>query len=148
MIKIKKGLNLPISGAPEQRIAQDYQPSKVAILGADFHGLKPTLQVAEGDQVQKGQVLFTDKKNEQVQYTAPASGEVVAINRGAKRVFESLVIAVNDAPAVQFAQHAAADLSGLARSLVVEQLVASGEWTALRTRPFNKVPAPMRPMRI
>ena len=142
MIKIKKGLNLPISGAPEQRIAQDYQPSKVAILGADFHGLKPTLQVAEGDQVQKGQVLFTDKKNEQVQYTAPASGEVVAINRGAKRVFESLVIAVNDAPAVQFAQHAAADLSGLARSLVVEQLVASGEWTALRTRPFNKVPAP------
>ena len=142
MIKIKKGLNLPISGAPEQRIAQDYQPSKVAILGADFHGLKPTLQVAEGDQVQKGQVLFTDKKNEQVQYTAPASGEVVAINRGAKRVFESLVIAVNDAPAVQFAQHALADLSGLARSLVVEQLVASGEWTALRTRPFNKVPAP------
>ena len=142
MIKIKKGLNLPISGAPEQRIAQDYQPSKVAILGADFHGLKPTLQVAEGDQVQKGQVLFTDKKNQQVQYTAPASGEVVAINRGAKRVFESLVIAVNDAPAVQFAQHALADLSGLARSLVVEQLVASGEWTALRTRPFNKVPAP------
>ena len=66
----------------------------------------------------------------------------MAINRGAKRVFESLVIAVNDAPAVQFAQHAAADLSGLARSLVVEQLVASGEWTALRTRPFNKVPAP------
>ena len=59
-----------------------------------------------------------------------------------KRVFESLVIAVNDAPAVQFAQHALADLSGLARSLVVEQLVASGEWTALRTRPFNKVPAP------
>ena len=48
MIKIKKWLNLPISGAPERRIAQDYQPSKGAILGADFHGLKPTLQVAEG----------------------------------------------------------------------------------------------------
>jgi len=142
MIKIKKGLNLPISGVPQQTIAQEYQPSNVAILGADFHGLKPTLQVAEGDQVQKGQVLFTDKKNEQVQYTAPASGKVVAINRGAKRVFESLVIAVSDAPPVQFAQHAATDLPSLARSVVVEQLVASGEWTALRTRPFNKVPAP------
>ncbi len=142
MIKIKKGLNLPISGVPQQTIAQEYQPSNVAILGADFHGLKPTLQVAEGDQVQKGQVLFTDKKNEQVQYTAPASGKVVAINRGAKRVFESLVIAVSDAPPLQFAQHAATDLPSLARSVVVEQLVASGEWTALRTRPFNKVPAP------
>jgi len=142
MIKIKKGLNLPISGVPQQTIAQEYQPSNVAILGADFHGLKPTLQVAEGDQVQKGQVLFTDKKNEQVQYTAPASGKVVAINRGAKRVFESLVIAVSDAPPVQFARHAATDLPSLARSVVVEQLVASGEWTALRTRPFNKVPAP------
>ena len=142
MIKIKKGLNLPISGAPQQTIAQDYQPTQVAVLGADFHGLKPTLQVAEGDQVQKGQVLFTDKKNEQVRYTAPASGQVVAINRGAKRVFQSLVIAVDESAAMQFTQHAVADLPSLGRKTVVDQLVASGEWTALRTRPFNKVPAP------
>ena len=75
MIKIKKGLNLPISGAPEQRIAQDYQASKVAILGADFRGLKSTLQVAEGDQVQKGQVLFTDKKTSKFSTPRPRQGK-------------------------------------------------------------------------
>ena len=89
-----------------------------------------------------GQLLFTDKKNPGIQYTAPACGTVSAINRGAKRVFQSLVIEVEDGEAKQFASHTASQLQDLDRSQVVEQLIESGEWTAIRTRPFNKIPAP------
>ena len=88
MIKIKKGLDLPISGAPQQTRMKTHVAKQVAIVGADFPGLKPTLLVAVGDNVQQGQPLFSDKKNEGVTFNAPASGRVSAIHRGAKRVFQ------------------------------------------------------------
>ena len=87
MIKIKKGLDLPIGGDPVQEIDQAAQVSQVALVGVDFPGLKPTMEVTAGDKVTKGQVVFTDKKNPGVKYTAPASGIVNAVNRGKKRVF-------------------------------------------------------------
>ena len=57
MIKIKKGLDLPISGAPQQTRMKTHVAKQVAIVGADFPGLKPTLLVAVGDNVQQGPVL-------------------------------------------------------------------------------------------
>ena len=71
MIKIKKGLDLPIAGKPEQNIAQGNEVSQVALVGSDYVGMKPTMQVQVGDQVKKGQLLFTDKKTEGVNYTSP-----------------------------------------------------------------------------
>ena len=97
MIKIRRGLDIPLAGAPEQVIAREFSPRHVALVGADYVGMKPTMTVAEGDTVAQGQVIFTDKKCEGVAYTAPASGRVSAINRGARRVFQSLVIEVDDA---------------------------------------------------
>ena len=142
MIKTKKGLNLPIAGSPQQTIEVSRPARSVALVGFDYPGLKPTMEVAVGDRVVTGQLLFTDKKTPGIQYTAPACGTVSAINRGAKRVFQSLVIEVEDGEAKQFASHTASQLRDLDRSQVVEQLIESGEWTAIRTRPFNKIPAP------
>ena len=142
MIKTKKGLNLPIAGSPQQTIEASRPVRSVALVGFDYPGLKPTMEVAVGDRVVTGQLLFTDKKTPGIQFTAPASGTVSAINRGAKRVFQSLVIDVEDGEAKQFASHTATQLHDLDRSQVVEQLIESGEWTAIRTRPFNKIPAP------
>ena len=95
MIKISRGLDLPISGAPEQVIHDGPKISQVALVGTDYPGMKPTMAVREGDRIALGQLLFTDKKNEGVRYTAPAAGTVVAINRGERRVFQSLVIDVD-----------------------------------------------------
>ena len=74
-------------------------------------------------------------------YTAPAAGTVVAINRGDQRVFHSLVIDVEGDDAVEFASYPASELAGLSREQVQDNLVKSGLWTALRTRPFSKAPA-------
>ncbi|WP_129140114.1 Na(+)-translocating NADH-quinone reductase subunit A [Modicisalibacter coralii] len=142
MIEVKRGLDLPIAGAPEQRI-EDARPVRhVAVLGTDYVGMKPTMEVREGDRVKLGQLLFTDKKIPGVRFTAPAAGEVVEINRGEKRRLLSVVIKVDDSEeSADFTAHGAEALERLERQTVVDQLVESGLWTALRTRPFSRTPA-------
>ncbi len=141
MIKIKRGLDLPITGSPEQRIEDARPVRSVAVVGFDYHGMKPTMEVREGDRVKLGQVLFSDKKTPGVVFTAPAAGTISAINRGEKRVLQSVVIDIDGDDAVSFDAHSAATLEQLSDQQVRDQLVASGLWTALRTRPFSKTPA-------
>ncbi|MEX2489496.1 MAG: Na(+)-translocating NADH-quinone reductase subunit A [Pseudomonadales bacterium] len=145
MIKIKRGLDLPIAGAPDETVENRPSVRTVALLGYDYPGMKPTMEVAAGDRVVAGQVVFTDKKTEGVKYTAPASGRVAAVNRGAKRVFQSLVIDVEEGEgddSKTFASYQPGEINKLTRDQVVENLVDSGEWVALKTRPFGKVPSP------
>jgi len=141
MIKVRRGLDLPISGAPEQVVYDGPTVSQVALVGLDYQGMKPTMAVREGDQVKLGQLLFTDKKNASARYTAPAAGTVVAINRGERRVFQSLVIDIDGDASETFETYSVEKLDTLDRADVIENLVKSGQWTALRTRPFSKVPA-------
>ena len=141
MITIKKGLDIPISGTPTQAINDGNSITRVALLGEEYVGMRPTMHTRVGDVVKKGQVLFEDKKNPGVKFTAPASGKVAEINRGAKRVLQSVVIDVEGNEQVTFNRYEADQLAQLDRSAIVEQLVESGMWTALRTRPFSKVPA-------
>lgn len=141
MVNIKKGLDLPISGSPEQKISDTKIVSKVALVGFDYPGMKPTMSVQVGDSVKKGQLLFEDKKTEGVKYTSPACGKVTEINRGEKRVFQSIVIEVSGNDSVEFEKFELSALSQLNRDQVVTNLVESGMWTAFRTRPYSKVPA-------
>lgn len=141
MVNIKKGLDLPIFGSPEQKITDTKIVSKVALIGFDYPGMKPTMSVQVGDSVKKGQTLFEDKKTEGVKYTSPASGKVIEINRGEKRIFQSIVIEVSGSEAVEFEKFETAALSQLNHDQVVKNLVDSGMWTAFRTRPYSKVPA-------
>ncbi|TVQ70717.1 MAG: Na(+)-translocating NADH-quinone reductase subunit A [Oceanospirillales bacterium] len=142
MIRIKKGLDLPITGEPAQTIEDAVKVSSVALVGYDYVGMKPTMAVKEGDRVKLGQVIFTDKKTEGVQYTAPGAGVIKAINRGERRVLQSVVIELDaEEEAVEFNRYEDGQLASLTREQVKENLIQSGLWTALRTRPFSKVPA-------
>ncbi|MDC0403967.1 Na(+)-translocating NADH-quinone reductase subunit A [Porticoccaceae bacterium] len=142
MINVRRGLNLPISGAPEQVIHDGPAIRQVAVVGADYHGMKPTMAVREGDRVKLGQLLFTDKKTPGVRFTAPAAGVVTAVNRGERRAFQSVVIDIDGNEAEDFASYSAQQLSELDRQAIVDNLVNSGQWVGLRTRPYSKVPSP------
>ena len=141
MIRIKRGLDLPITGAPEQRIQAGRPVRSVAVIGFDYHGMKPTMAVQVGDRVKLGQVLFSDKKTPGVVFTAPGAGTVSAIHRGEQRVLQSVVIDLDGDDAVEFARYGDAEIDRLDDQQVRSNLIDSGLWTALRTRPFSKVPA-------
>ncbi|MDK9430556.1 Na(+)-translocating NADH-quinone reductase subunit A [Gallibacterium anatis] len=141
MITIKKGLDLPIAGKPAQVIHDGAAITEVAVLGEEYVGMRPSMKVREGDVVKKGQVLFEDKKNPGVVFTAPASGTVTAINRGAKRVLQSVVIKLEGESQMTFAKYSIEQLANLTVEQVKQNLVESGLWSALRTRPFSKIPA-------
>lgn len=140
--KIKKGLDLPISGKPDQVISDGANVTEVALVGADYFGLKPRMAVQEGDKVKLGQELFSDKQTPGVVFTSPGSGVVKSVNRGAKRVLQSVVIELDGDDEITFESYKQTELESLDSEKVKENLLASGLWTAFKTRPYSKVPAP------
>jgi Na+-transporting NADH:ubiquinone oxidoreductase subunit A len=141
-IKIRKGLNIPLEGQPEQTISAGNEIRSVALLGPDTIDLKPRMEVREGERVRLGQVLFSDKQNPGVVFTSPGSGVVTAINRGERRVLQSVVVELEGDDAEEFDQWPANQLTQLNRQQVSDNLLASGMWTAFRTRPYSKIPLP------
>jgi len=141
MIKIKKGLDIPLAGSPKQEIHDGASIKHVAVLGEEYVGMRPTMLVEVGDTVKKGQALFEDKKNAGVFFTAPIAGTVKEINRGAKRVLQSIVIEAAGDDAISFDKYDAGQLASLTGEQVRKNLQQSGLWTALRTRPFSAIPA-------
>ncbi len=149
--KIKRGLKLPISGEPDQRISQGPPVTRVAVMADDCIGMRPTMFVHVGDTVKRGQALFEDKKNPGVIYTALGAGSVTAINRGARRALQSVVIELSDGertgqPADDefqpFESYTGNPPEQLRANEIRALLIESGMWPALRTRPFSKAPAP------
>ncbi len=140
---IRKGLDLPINGAPKQEIHDGSSVSRVALMAADYPYMKPKMLVGVGDQVKRGQPIFDDRKADSVRFTAPAAETIAAVNRGAKRALISVVIDVNETGGADdnhpFESYAAnAELDGdKVRALLFE----SGLWTALRARPHDRVPS-------
>lgn len=141
IIRIQRGLDIPLLGEPEQKIYPASQVTSVAVIGSDYMGMKPAMAVRVNDRVKKGQVLFTCKKQGGVPYTAPGAGVVKAIHRGDKRVFESLVIELDEREqAVSFPL--ISDFSTARKDEVEKTLLHSGLWNSFRTRPYSKCPLP------
>ena len=139
-IRIRKGLNIPISGAPEQRIDDGNPVGWVALVAKDYRGLRPQLLVDVGDRVRLGQPLLTDKNNPGVVFTAPGCGEVVAIHHGERRSLQSLVIRLEGDQEERFTTYDRGALTTLDRDEVRQLLLSSGLWTSFRARPFGKIP--------
>jgi len=140
-ITIKKGLDVPIAGQPDPVIANASNVSSVALLGWDTPGLKPSMAVAVGDRVKLGQHLFTDKRNPGVRYTSPGSGTVSAINRGERRVLNSVVVQLDGDDAESWQAFEPEEIGSIEAGTIRETLAESGLWTALRSRPFSRIPA-------
>ena len=131
---------MPIAGLPEQVIEDGPAVREVALIGPDYLGMKPTMLVQEGDRVRAGQALFEDKKNPGVFYTSPGAGVVKAINRGEKRVFQSVVVTLEGDERESFPKLGDGEFLQLTRDAVKSVLTRSGLWPAFRRRPFSKTP--------
>lgn len=149
--KIKRGLDLPITGSPEQTVQPGRSVTSVALIAADYVGMRPAMAVKPGETVKRGQLLFEDRKTPGVKFTSPGAGEVVSVNRGERRALQSVVIKLSDTEVAgspkpgelqSFEAFAGKDAQELSRRQIVSLLVESGLWTALRARPFSRTPAP------
>ena len=107
----------------------------------DYPFMKPRMQVGVGDKVKRGTLLFEDRKAEGVRFTAPGAGEVVAIHRGDKRAFQSLVIQLTETEQsgtpgaddlVTFDSFSGKSVAELTNDDVRALMAESGLWTALR----------------
>lgn len=141
-MQITEGLDIPIEGAPQQSVSDGAAVSSVAVLGGDYPGLSPAMQVGEGDRVRLGQALFVDRRRPSVIVTSPGSGVVAEVNRGARRALLSVVIRLDGDEEETFPSWPRKDLQGLPRDQVTATLLGSGLWTALRARPYGKVADP------
>lgn len=137
---LRKGLDVPVLGAPGQGIGACPPIRTIAILGDDYIGLKPRLAVEEGDAIGAGAPVFVHKDMPDAPVTSPVNGRVKAINRGARRKLISVEIEIDDTAAQPVDFSDVGDLS-MPEGLV-QRICAAGLWASFRTRPYSKVPDP------
>lgn len=144
-LKIGQGYNVPIKGQAKKETVDVGPAPFVGVCPSSFEHVKPKLHVAVNDEVVAGEVLFHDKANPNLVFVAPASGRITAINYGARRAIDSIVIATSETP--QYRQHDAYDLEALAefsRDALIKHLMAGGIWPFIKQRPFNHIANPER----
>ncbi len=144
VITIKRGLDIPIAGAPEQQISEGAPVQSVALLGRDYHARKrlPTVLVEEGERVRLGQPLVRGKDITAVAGTSPGSGVVERIERGERRFLQTIVIRLDGDEEETFNAYRPGELASLNEGQVRENLLSSGLWLAFRTRPYSLIADP------
>ena len=139
---LRKGLDLPITGECRQVVEDAPAPARVALVGLDYHDLRPTMAVQEGDRVRAGQLLFEDKRRPGLRFTSPAAGRVAGVHRGDKRRLLSVIVELDDRVGEETFDVGGRRPEDLSPDQVRGALVQSGLWTGLRQRPYSKVPLP------
>jgi Na+-transporting NADH:ubiquinone oxidoreductase subunit A len=137
-VNIKTGLDLRVGPAPERRIAGAKSSSAGAILGRDFPGVKFEVLADQGASVKAGDALLRDRHRPEIVFTSPRCGTVAAVNRGPRRALLSLLVTADgEETARDFDLPTTRDGDAVRRLML-----ASGLWTAMRTRPFGHLPDP------
>jgi len=140
IINLKRGLNIRLKGDAKKVFGTSIEADKVALKPTDFPGLAPKILVKAGQEVKAGEPIFFDKYNPEILFTAPTSGEVLAINRGERRKVLEIVIKTDGKNnSVEFIK---ADPQKLSRDEIKEQLKRSGFWPFLKQRPYGTVAKP------
>ncbi len=137
--KLSKGYDIKLVGAPVSNDIGNVTVHRYALRPTDFHGMSPIPKVVVevGDEVKAGDPIFYDKKRPQIIYVAPVSGEVVEINRGAKRAISEVVILADKTVSYKQLNAPSIDTN---REELVDFLCENGGWSLLNQRPFDVIP--------
>ncbi|MDE6794661.1 MAG: Na(+)-translocating NADH-quinone reductase subunit A [Muribaculaceae bacterium] len=133
--RIKKGLDIPITGAPSSRVTEDKKTALFAIAPDDYPGPVWKAVVKPGDKVKAGDPLLKDKATGKVCLASPVSGEVAEVNRGERRHIRFISVHKENTEKRQFS---VAKTPEEIKSAMLE----SGLWALMRQRPFDIVPDP------
>ena len=142
-IKIKKGYNLKIDGAPSKSFGHFEKPESLQIQPSKIRWIKPKLLVKEGEQVNIGTPLFYDKLNPNLKFVSPGGGRISSIQFGYKRVIEKIIIKLAEFEENhKYSFNIPKEYSKLNREQIKSILLESGLWTLIRQRPYSMIPDP------
>jgi Na+-transporting NADH:ubiquinone oxidoreductase subunit A len=141
-VNVRRGLDLPVAGAPGGELTQAAPVGHVGLVGRDYPGLKLAPLVEEGHRVALGEPVLADRREPRIVCTAPAAGVVIGVNRGDRRALRSLVIRIDGEQQREFDPLDNAALPTLDREDATSRLCDAGLWASLRMRPYNRVPPP------
>ncbi|NNF72412.1 MAG: hypothetical protein HKN02_09500 [Rhodobacteraceae bacterium] len=137
--EIKQGDWPTFSGVPPAQIEEAPRPNSVALLGSDSPGLRPRFELAEGDRVAPGQVVFRDRARAEIAFVSPVAGVVSDIAYGPRKTLSACIVTTDDsAPGDAGGSAPGDDDPAAIRATLLER----GFWPAFRTRPFGRMPAP------
>ncbi|MFA5195491.1 MAG: NADH:ubiquinone reductase (Na(+)-transporting) subunit A, partial [Bacteroidales bacterium] len=139
VIKIKKGLDIPLKGKAMSMISGSFIPDTIAIKPADFVNVLPKLMVSPGEHVKAGSPLFYNKYDEQIIFTSPVSGEVMEPLRGEKRLIMEIPVKVDKE--IEYEKFGTHHLASLDAEAIRSLLLKSGLWTYIRQRPYDIIPS-------
>jgi Na+-transporting NADH:ubiquinone oxidoreductase subunit A len=141
-IRIRRGYDLPIAGVAGDNLERGVRVRRVAVLGTDFPGVRPSLVANEGDAVALGDPLFTDRKREDIRFCSPGTGRVSAIRRGRRRALLTMVIDLEDSATTRSVEVPRGDIDRLEPEVVRRTLLRYGLWCGFRSRPYGRIPDP------
>ena len=140
IIRLRKGLDIKLLGNPSCEVIQSESSDTYALCPPDFTGVTPKLAVKEQQMVKAGEALFIDKNHPEVKFVSPVSGEVLAVNRGARRKVLSIVVKPDAKQKhVEFKTKSVQSLSG---DEVKSHLMESGLFGFFRQRPYDIIANP------
>ncbi len=139
-IRIKKGLQIPLLGVPEETLRGKITSEFVRICPEDFQGIIPKLAVKVGDTVKAGTALFYEKNHADILFASPVSGVITEIERGAKRRILNIVIKADSSN--QFEDFGPKKIASLSSEEVKRSILDAGIWFLIRQRPYDVVANP------
>lgn len=139
-IRIKKGLNINLVGTAEPSTSKAVLSNVYAIDLLDFHGVTPKMLVKEGAEIKAGEPLFFNKDFEEMVFVSPVSGELIEIERGARRRILSLKILADKAQ--QHLSHKTLDMGSATGDAIRAYLLKTGCWPFIKQRPYDLIADP------
>jgi Na+-transporting NADH:ubiquinone oxidoreductase subunit A len=139
-IRIKKGLNINLVGAAEQTTSKAVASNAYAINLEDFHGITPKMLVKQGAEVKAGEPLFYNKNIEDMLFVSPVSGELVEIERGARR--RILTIRILADKTQETIAHKKLDVEKASKEEIKTYLLKGGCWPFIKQRPYEVIANP------
>ena len=140
VVKISKGLNINLKGAPAHEMTSVAAPKLYALMPSDFTRVTPKVVVKPEDTVKAGDPLFIDKNIPELQFVSPVSGKVVAVNRGERRRVLSVVVESDGK--FESVDYKAKDVLSLSSDEVKADLLKSGLFAFIRQRPYDVIADP------
>ncbi len=139
-IKIKKGLDINLFGAPEPTTSKAVLSNVYAINLNDFHGITPKMLLKAGGEIKAGEALFYNKNKENMLFVSPVSGELVEIERGARRRILSLKILADKEQ--KTVANVILDVEKATAEDIKAYLLKTGCWPFIIQRPYSIIADP------